>query len=468
MTSLLASTTTSLANVTGANSSQHGDDAAQQPDALMNYLLSTVVFFLMCGVGMLLNFKMLKVMFHCAVPDDDVTLAAASSAVVATAGKQQQQQQRDRERHLANEKEKEKEQREEKEEGEEEASPRILMSRKSWRPLLACVIGVSCQILITPIVGVVLAMSFDMSPWERFGCVAVACVPGGAISNPIAVITHGVVELSVTMTVISSVLSFVSAPLNLLWTTHVVGVPSGAVDFGALAIGFAFLLAPLLIGVTANVYLSKKAKKIFGIACGIGSGLGIVAVITVVLGGFAPSITKNVIQGASWKVFVAASVVNFPSMALLSYGLVALAGFRPAIRRTVSVESLQNVAIAYAVLQLGLRNATTAQRTAAYTYAVIFSLAQYIWIALIIVFFRLLKKRNDANGVIDVDPDFVVDDDDDDDDDRGDSAQVDNTATVVSAHRANNNTNISAVSLAPAPQRGACETSLLVGNSKNT
>jgi len=92
----------------------------------------------------------------------------------------------------------------------------------------AVVIGLSNQIIILPIIGVILVSVLPMEPVFAMGLMLVAASPGGATSNLISHLSKGDTALSISMTAISSIITVFSIPLiinySLKWIMATEGV----------------------------------------------------------------------------------------------------------------------------------------------------------------------------------------------------------------------------------------------------
>jgi len=92
----------------------------------------------------------------------------------------------------------------------------------------AVVIGLSNQIIILPIIGVILVSVLPMEPVFAMGLMLVAASPGGATSNLISHLSKGDTALSISMTAISSIITVFSIPLiinySLKWIMAAEGV----------------------------------------------------------------------------------------------------------------------------------------------------------------------------------------------------------------------------------------------------
>lgn len=124
-------------------------------------------------------------------------------------------------------------------------------------PALTCLIAIVLNPFITPMVAL--------------GMILVASCPGGNISNFLSSLSKGNVELSVSMTAISTLFASVITPLNFwFWGTHYCRFASIRNDIPTLDIPFAEMLSqiililglPIMFGLFVSHKFPTIAKKI--------------------------------------------------------------------------------------------------------------------------------------------------------------------------------------------------------------
>jgi BASS family bile acid:Na+ symporter len=77
-------------------------------------------------------------------------------------------------------------------------------------------IGQLCQFIALPLITFLLVIAFNrfITPAVAMGMILVAACPGGNISNFMTSLSKGNLELSVTLTAISTILAIAMTPLN--------------------------------------------------------------------------------------------------------------------------------------------------------------------------------------------------------------------------------------------------------------
>ena len=131
---------------------------------------------------------------------------------------------------------------------------RLIKTEK--KSVLAGLIG---QLLILPLIAFALGIVFKLDALYFIGLLLIACSPGGSSSNIFTLVAKGNVALSVILTALSSVLTFVSLPVIMLLVTKFVNNNTGNIielPIGKLILqNIVLTIVPILLGV-----LFKKCK----------------------------------------------------------------------------------------------------------------------------------------------------------------------------------------------------------------
>ena len=78
----------------------------------------------------------------------------------------------------------------------------------------AAIIGLTGQIILLPLIGALIAIAFRLDPHIAVGLMIIAACPGGATSNGFSVLVKGDLALSIALTAMSSLLAFITLPMN--------------------------------------------------------------------------------------------------------------------------------------------------------------------------------------------------------------------------------------------------------------
>ncbi len=135
------------------------------------------------------------------------------------------------------------------------------------------IVGVLLQWIALPAVTFVVAYALSpfITPMIALGMILVACCPGGNISNFISSLSKGNIELSVSMTAITTAAAPLITPLNFfLWGTIYSRLISLQSDIPMLVIPFMPMLeqimlllgVPILLGLLCSHYLPELTKRI--------------------------------------------------------------------------------------------------------------------------------------------------------------------------------------------------------------
>jgi len=134
-------------------------------------------------------------------------------------------------------------------------------------------LGMCCQLVLLPAFTFLLALAMGkwISPMMGLGMVLVASCPGGNISNFMSSLSKANIELSVSLTAISTALAVVMTPLNFwLWGTLYLHTANVASEIPTLVIPlwdvfktiFILLGIPLAAGILTSRYLPKVAAAL--------------------------------------------------------------------------------------------------------------------------------------------------------------------------------------------------------------
>lgn len=124
-------------------------------------------------------------------------------------------------------------------------------------PALTCLLAIALNPIITPMIAV--------------GMILVASCPGGNMSNFLSAHSKGNIELSVSMTAITTVFASVITPLNFwFWGSHYLrfaeikkNIPELDIPFGDMLSQIILILGfPIVLGLIVSHYFPNFAKKL--------------------------------------------------------------------------------------------------------------------------------------------------------------------------------------------------------------
>eukprot|EP00092_Neocalanus_flemingeri_P008615 GFUD01009284.1.p1 GENE.GFUD01009284.1~~GFUD01009284.1.p1 ORF type:complete len:470 (+),score=105.83 GFUD01009284.1:48-1412(+) len=208
-------------------------------------------------------------------------------------------------------------------------------------------IGMFCQFILMAVFSYLLGWLLLETNYERLGLLLLGCCPGGSHSNFWTAMFHGDVNLSCTMTFISTLGAFV---FTSLWV-YLLGTPlvgkTIPIPYPHIAISLASFTIPLLAGVAFKykwpkkaLTLSKKISRPFFLLCLI--TLPIIAVVTNI----------HFFYLCTWRHIVSGACLGFLGY-IFGAGLAAL--FRQGKPQIIAIAletAIQNGGIAFIVLNM--------------------------------------------------------------------------------------------------------------------
>jgi BASS family bile acid:Na+ symporter len=207
----------------------------------------------------------------------------------------------------------------------------------------ALIIGIVCQLLLLPLIGLGVVNAISLTPALAVGLLVLAFSPGGVTSNMFSYLSRGDLALSITLTAVVSLVTPLTIPLltnlamdNLMSTTAHISLPI----VKTVVVLIAITLVPVIIGMVINAKapdFAKRSEKVVKI-------ISIVALF-VIIGALVGKEWNN-LPGWFAQVGVACLLLNATGMAV---GYVA--GVLGKLERP------QSITIG---LEVGIQNGTTA------------------------------------------------------------------------------------------------------------
>lgn len=201
-------------------------------------------------------------------------------------------------------------------------------------------IGLIAQVAMLPLIAFALLHVFELSPELAFGVMILSFCPGGVTSNIITKLAGGALALSISLTAIVSLLSVITVPLLIAWSSnYFLGAAAPEVNVTSLALSmFAITAVPVALGVMIRHFLPDFADR-------SERWIGHIATVLFVI----------IVAGAlasNWTVFVENVAILGPLLVLIS-GLLFIIGF--ALARALQLSKPETVAIS---IEAGIQNST--------------------------------------------------------------------------------------------------------------
>jgi len=132
--------------------------------------------------------------------------------------------------------------------------------------LKVLLIGLTSQIIILPCIGFLFASFATNDPALKVGIILITSMPSAVSSNYITKLVNGNIALSVSLTAVSAILSFITIPfIFIVVSTMIISEVTILQDlnFKKVSIGLLFMTTvPVLIGIFINTKFSIFVEKI--------------------------------------------------------------------------------------------------------------------------------------------------------------------------------------------------------------
>ena len=238
-------------------------------------------------------------------------------------------------------------------------------------------IGLSCQLLLLPVVCFFLAKAFGLAPALAVGLMLLAASPGGTTANLYSHLAHGDVALNITLTAVNSVIAVLTMPLivNLSLAYFMEGDQALPLQFTKVVQVFVIVLGPVAIGIWMR-------SRFPGFAARMEKPVKIISALFLLI-----IIILAVVK--DWQTFV--DYAPLVGGAALAFNLISLAVgywvprlFKLSLRQSVAIGmeiGIHNgtLAIALALSPMLLNNATMSIPAAIYSIIMFFTAAAFGW-----------------------------------------------------------------------------------------
>jgi BASS family bile acid:Na+ symporter len=130
----------------------------------------------------------------------------------------------------------------------------------------AFLIGLTSQIIILPSIGFLFAIFLTSDPVLKVGIILITSMPSAVSSNYISKLANGNIALSVSLTTVSAILSFITIPFIFIVVSPMIINDSTVLqdlNFKKVSISLLFMTTvPVLIGIFVNTKFSIFVEKI--------------------------------------------------------------------------------------------------------------------------------------------------------------------------------------------------------------
>lgn len=211
----------------------------------------------------------------------------------------------------------------------------------------AIITGLSCQLILLPLIAFALIYFWPMEPIYKIGIMLLAACPGGTASNLVTKILNGRVALSVSMTAFNSFIILFTIPVIIELSYGIFGSDSRSVELSfwrTMREIMQNVILPVVAGIAIGNSLSDKHRKnLHKPLKYILPALLLVAVVTVI---FIDESSKNIQYLDYLHLIIPLIILNLLTM---------LAGYMVAKKAALKNESALTIAI-----EIGLQNSVLA------------------------------------------------------------------------------------------------------------
>ncbi|KAM6962800.1 sodium/bile acid cotransporter 4 [Aplochiton taeniatus] len=216
------------------------------------------------------------------------------------------------------------------------------------RPI-GVLLALVCQFVIMPLVAFLLALAFSLNDVAAMAVLLCGCCPGGNLSNIMSLLVHGEMNLSVIMTISSTVLALVLMPIC-LWIYSRAWINTPVVNlmpFGAIILTLCSTLIPIGMGVVLRYRYTRVADIVLKVS--LWSLLVTLVLLFIMTGAMLGPELLSTIPASVYAVAVLMPLCGYAA----GYGLAVLFDMSPSSCRTVALETgCQNVQLCTAILKM--------------------------------------------------------------------------------------------------------------------
>ena len=225
-------------------------------------------------------------------------------------------------------------------------------------------VGLLSQTVVLPVIAFLIVITFQLTPELGLGLMIIAAAPGGVTSNILTLLGRGDVALSISLTAVISLLSFITIPLiigysyNYLFSDNLTNEISLAKITYSI---FAIVTVPVILGMAARYYFTSMSIKALNSARKISTVLFVIVLIGAIIK------EKDLIIEYYQQTGLATLSLNI-IMLLVAWLLATIFGSDIKQKISISIEcGLQNGTLAIAVATLLFGGGPAAKPAATYS-----------------------------------------------------------------------------------------------------
>ncbi|KAM7012162.1 sodium/bile acid cotransporter 4 [Tautogolabrus adspersus] len=254
------------------------------------------------------------------------------------------------------------------------------------RPI-GVLLALVCQFVIMPLVAFLLALAFSLDDVAAMAVLLCGCCPGGNLSNIMSLLVHGEMNLSIIMTISSTLLALVLMPLC-LWIYSRAWINTPVVNlmpFGAIILTLCSTLIPIGLGVMLRYRYSRVADIV--LKASLWSLLITLVMLFILTGAMLGPELLSTIPPSVYVVAILMPLCGYAA----GYGLAVLFELPPNCCRAVSLETgCQNVQLCTAILKLAFPPQLMGGM---YMFPLLYALFQATEAGIFILAYRMYRKN---------------------------------------------------------------------------
>ncbi|KAF3691209.1 Sodium/bile acid cotransporter 4 Na(+)/bile acid cotransporter 4 Solute carrier family 10 member 4 [Channa argus] len=254
------------------------------------------------------------------------------------------------------------------------------------RPI-GVLLALVCQFVIMPLVAFLLALAFSLDDVAAMAVLLCGCCPGGNLSNIMSLLVHGEMNLSIIMTISSTLLALVLMPLC-LWIYSRAWINTPVVNlmpFGAIILTLCSTLIPIGLGVMLRYRHTRVADIV--LKASLWSLLVTLVMLFILTGAMLGPELLSTIPPSVYVVAILMPLCGYAA----GYGLAVLFSLPPNSCRSVSLETgCQNVQLCTAILKLAFPPQLMGGM---YMFPLLYALFQAAEAGIFILAYRMYRKE---------------------------------------------------------------------------